>query len=734
MSSAVFISNVDDYLSPSQACVNPVYNGSNDAAANTKNEEGDAATAAAATAAAAAAVVVPRQRKRRPRAALNEQNGTGASTSATSTFEIPEPSKMDPIKASMADCLACSGCVTTAETVLLEQQHSLTALKSAMNESVGGKLLVATISPAVWADMLRHLKVPQLDAALWQRKLVTGLQQILGVTYVLDGNLPLQWSLLESAEEFSRAYQQKYGNNSDNNVVPASSAADSVNNVNSTIQQLDDKETPSLAINSLQAQYMLSDGSIKVTDKAVYPSTPALPLLTSACPALVCLVEKSSHGAARHLSRTKSPMSMAGAWLSQKLNPSNNNSKRIFHLGLMPCHDKKLEASRKDFGRSSSSVPGKVGDNDDDNINLEQDVDLVLTTQEWFQMMVEYRQNTASGQTIVSPEENWTKEEQLQNVRTYLDSLVPAPVLSGIGGLQEGINATVSATLLTAPAMASMFSNGEEIDMETDYQDDGNMNGTSNTKITNMDMNTDMEAVVVDKTPPSQNSSFFTLGSGGLAEFVFRYSARRLFDAQISDVIWKPVAAAANKTSSKRVVSARVQRRAAANNRDYHAVTLYRYTNASTGDVEYSCEEQPGGIPVLRFAIAYGLQTVQRVLEPFQGKTAGSNDGVAATDNYAFDFVEAMACPSGCLNGGGQVRVADRETPSQTRERVAQTRELFPALPPSSGMAESTLAAYQKELDTAVPRSERQTRYHVVPPLQHSMGAAAGVAVKDTQW
>ena len=35
---------------------------------------------------------------------------------------LPTQSEADPIKISLQDCLACSGCVTSAETVLLEHQ------------------------------------------------------------------------------------------------------------------------------------------------------------------------------------------------------------------------------------------------------------------------------------------------------------------------------------------------------------------------------------------------------------------------------------------------------------------------------------------------------------------------------------------------------------------------------------------------------------------------------------
>merc|ERR1712194_412750 len=145
-----------------------------------------------------------------------------------------------------------------------------------------------------------------------------------------------------------------------------------------------------------------------------------------------------------------------------------------------------------------------------------------------------------------------------------------------------------------------------------------------------------------------------------------------MFGTQIHRVEWKPVATAPNNPN--RVVSARM-RRAAAKNREYYQATLYRHNEGTL-----SCSSDGRGTPVLRFAIAYGLKTVQRILEPFQQSSSKNcNHNNLAADNYPFDFVEAMACPSGCLNGGGQLRVADRETPTQTRERVALTKELFVA-------------------------------------------------------
>lgn len=46
------------------------------------------------------------------------------------------------------------------------------------------------------------------------------------------------------------------------------------------------------------------------------------------------------------------------------------------------------------------------------------------------------------------------------------------------------------------------------------------------------------------------------------------------------------------------------------------------------------------------FAVAYGFKSIQQVIRQMK------------TNKCKYDFVEVMACPSGCLNGGGQIRLA----------------------------------------------------------------------------
>lgn len=55
----------------------------------------------------------------------------------------------------------------------------------------------------------------------------------------------------------------------------------------------------------------------------------------------------------------------------------------------------------------------------------------------------------------------------------------------------------------------------------------------------------------------------------------------------------------------------------------------------------------------LRFAKIYGLRNIQNFIRNFK-----------KNPNY-YAYVEMMACPSGCLNGGGQIKNDDKEIKSK---------------------------------------------------------------------
>lgn len=101
---------------------------------------------------------------------------------------------------------------------------------------------------------------------------------------------------------------------------------------------------------------------------------PKKPLLTSSCPGWVCYAEKTHPHVLPHLSRIKSPQALMGTLikttLSRKLGISPD---RIWHVAVMPCFDKKLEASREELTDAVWEGTGTRG---------VRDVDSVITSKE----------------------------------------------------------------------------------------------------------------------------------------------------------------------------------------------------------------------------------------------------------------------------------------------------------------------------------------------------------------
>ena len=81
-------------------------------------------------------------------------------------------------------------------------------------------------------------------------------------------------------------------------------------------------------------------------------------------------------------------------------------------------------------------------------------------------------------------------------------------------------------------------------------------------------------------------------------------------------------------------------------------------------DFQEVTHEGEGGEVLLRFAIANGFRNIQNLVQKMKRKKC----------NY--DFVEVMACPSGCLNGGAQSRPAAND-PASTKAHLAGVKVKF---------------------------------------------------------
>ena len=194
---------------------------------------------------------------------------------------VAESSKtFEKAQISLDDCLACSGCVTSAETVLINQQSIDELLKIIESNSKivekekdeNYKLICISISPQSLASLaVRH----DLNLKSCTRKLSKFFRQSLNAKFVFDTSTAREMSIRESQNEFIEQYQNK-----------------------------------------------------------------KLPLLASACPGWICYAEKTHGFLLPHISKVKSSQQIMGSmikdYICQKMGDSfnANNIFRKFFLKI----------------------------------------------------------------------------------------------------------------------------------------------------------------------------------------------------------------------------------------------------------------------------------------------------------------------------------------------------------------------------------------------------------------
>ncbi|RLV94595.1 Cytosolic Fe-S cluster assembly factor NAR1 [Spathaspora sp. JA1] len=115
------------------------------------------------------------------------------------------PTKLSPAQISLADCLACSGCITSAEEVLVAQ-HSHKELLKALNEHDNERIFVASISHQARASLALayNIDVIQLDQLL-----INFLKKI-GFTYIVGTSLGRELSLITESNSMIHRKQQQF--------------------------------------------------------------------------------------------------------------------------------------------------------------------------------------------------------------------------------------------------------------------------------------------------------------------------------------------------------------------------------------------------------------------------------------------------------------------------------------------------------------------------------------------
>lgn len=171
LSSALLVADVNDFLNPSETCVLPMGGG-----------------AQAEPAGSVLTPIIARASTSNP-----IPNATSKPTKATIT---------------LSDCLTCSGCVTTAETVLLSSvsiaQLRREQLSDDSAEARRQRFTVAGLSQQAVASIATRLSLPLHTTA---RKLAHFLRSALHFDAVVDMSLAREMSLTECAAEFIRRYR-----------------------------------------------------------------------------------------------------------------------------------------------------------------------------------------------------------------------------------------------------------------------------------------------------------------------------------------------------------------------------------------------------------------------------------------------------------------------------------------------------------------------------------------------
>lgn len=282
-SGALQLANLDDFITPSQECIKPVE---------------------------------VKSAKSRTGAKIRIQDDEAADAGPSQ--------KLQKVEITLGDCLACSGCITSAEGVLISQQSQdevLKVLRENNEHKLSGRLeSVKTVVFTLSQQFILSLAYKYSGISVEEvAQRLTGYFRRIGVDIVLNTKVADDLALLECRQEFVERYKS-----------------------------------------------LVLDGQMNDQQK--------LPMLSSTCPGWICYAEKT-HGnfILPHISTTRSPQQIMGVLVKQWLAKQHGvSADRIYHVTVMPCYDKKLEASREDFFSE---------------VENSRDVDCVITSIEIEQML-----------------------------------------------------------------------------------------------------------------------------------------------------------------------------------------------------------------------------------------------------------------------------------------------------------------------------------------------------------
>ena len=311
------------------------------------------------------------------------------------TFGVMRPTKEDRATVSLSDCLACSGCVTSAETVLLSADAVAALEALCLEHSV-----VVSVSQASLASLTAAVGQGATPADT-----LAGIRRVLSAKGVLRvSSTARAWDLVlcEAAAEFtSRLLAEK---------------------------QKEPMKAPTMAAWRDAVQDIRTGLEIPLEPPSLNSDGP-LPLLCGECPGVVCFLEKNAPHGIAHLSSTRSVLAATAA-LEKRLKKD-----KVKFVAFAPCADKKLEAARRDLSLEGGDF----------------DMDLVLTTREALKALGgidNLRRHIFEEEEEEEEEEEDThqKKQTASTTREVIPEVtVPLASNAGSGGYLEFIYRSVAA-------------------------------------------------------------------------------------------------------------------------------------------------------------------------------------------------------------------------------------------------------------------------------------------------
>ena len=116
------------------------------------------------------------------------------------------------------------------------------------------------------------------------------------------------------------------------------------------------------------------------------------------------------------------------------------------------------------------------------------------------------------------------------------------------------------------------------------------------------------------------------------------------------------------------------------------------------------------GTVLLKFAIANGFRNIQNLVQKLKRKRCD------------YDFVEILACPSGCLNGGAQLRPEEESSAKQLIQSLEEAhRGLRKSLPEENEELRALLTSWSLDTDNDKRDGIVLTEYHEVEKMTNGL-------------